>query len=534
MSAKVIPMRPLPHHRPTLTLEETVYKQKRAEQRRLIAIEKIMADRPVLRVPERLVVAENLWRLLSKLEDRDPPIKKKDVLHASGQGHEYESTKRLPRFAINPALSDEDKRKRSESLTKKILPYVNIVRNAAIMAGEAEGEFVLELIQNTSYVVTDSEIQIDSDLDCWDDLVLAITTAVEDISRRYNLNVFFDRVRSFHANASFVSETGKGDAYRSIFDSKLPLVCRDADLPPRPSYYLGDARAHPNVPCLIKLQLFDNDPIHDRGNEAAIRDQLVAAGLEHVTLNGSAVPVFEVWLDLLPSAPNRRIRPVLRVRSRTYIYADESFEYSSGLYSYEKCIKGDVLGFIDGPVEPGRNRVYDYEIDEPAFLCAAFDGNTSTLLSLYKCAEFPSELDNSYEISEHLRISEDNVLLVSLNEEGKEFLLKSLIKPLDRYPNGEFPSAYYCHDSECASQSTKSEIGDKSELSVFGNKTMLAALERSLLDAPDDCRLDRVLEKSTARLVQKLDETIEAVRLRRQQKLGELMHEHGRKNEDTS
>jgi hypothetical protein len=84
--------------------------------------------RPLIqRDSERVKIATNLWRILDELENGSRSISKRQVLHAAGQGKGTDSTKRLPYFAINPELSEEEIKKRVKRLTKKIAIYLNII-----------------------------------------------------------------------------------------------------------------------------------------------------------------------------------------------------------------------------------------------------------------------------------------------------------------------------------------------------------------------------------------------------------------------
>ncbi|WP_210250181.1 hypothetical protein, partial [Microvirga aerophila] len=160
--------------------------RQRFEERQLEAIRQRIERKPLVkRQSERRLVANNLWRILQDLEASQPPIKKKDVLQAAGQGGEHDSTKRLPRFAINPDLPSADQDERAEAATQDIRKYLQIARAAARLAGQSgEDAFLRQLVSGTSFATGISEGTAPEDPDedliqrTWDDLEIALETAL--------------------------------------------------------------------------------------------------------------------------------------------------------------------------------------------------------------------------------------------------------------------------------------------------------------------------------------------------------------------
>ncbi|MBD9453522.1 hypothetical protein IB244_18430 [Rhizobium sp. RHZ02] len=111
--------------------------RQRFQERQLEAIRQRIERAPLMKKrSERLQVANNMWRIMKELEKAVPPIRKRDVLHAAGQGSELDSTKRLPRFAIDPDLPAAEQEDCAEAATQAIGKYVEIARAAARLSGE--------------------------------------------------------------------------------------------------------------------------------------------------------------------------------------------------------------------------------------------------------------------------------------------------------------------------------------------------------------------------------------------------------------
>src|SRR4051812_13616802 len=156
--SKVVPFPTLPHVS-TDQEERSSEAGRLAAQRRELArrARETMESRPNLRrADERAVVARNLWDILSRVE-RERGITKAAVLQAARQGSEGDSTKRLPRFALRPGLTDEERQRRTLKLTKGVKKYARIVAAAARLGRLSEDECLLDLLAGTSYGPNDDD-----------------------------------------------------------------------------------------------------------------------------------------------------------------------------------------------------------------------------------------------------------------------------------------------------------------------------------------------------------------------------------------
>ena len=140
---------------------------------------------------ERLHVANNLYKILTDLENGAPPVLKRDVLFAAQQGSGAESTKRLPYFAVNPELSKEEQDKRASKLTQHIHPYVRIVQAAADLSGGNEKLLIERLIEGTDYSSSPRAENVqDLALEGWAGIEDALREISKEITRHHNLQLF--------------------------------------------------------------------------------------------------------------------------------------------------------------------------------------------------------------------------------------------------------------------------------------------------------------------------------------------------------
>ena len=99
--------------------------QRAAANQRDLRRERASALRPKLETgqmmlrPDQLAVAENLWRVLERVEAGG--TKKASVLREAGIGSFGDSTKHLGHYAVNPAWPEE--RKNKARLNKKVKTY---------------------------------------------------------------------------------------------------------------------------------------------------------------------------------------------------------------------------------------------------------------------------------------------------------------------------------------------------------------------------------------------------------------------------
>ena len=98
---------------------------------------------------DQVRVAENMWRILEEAERRG--VSKAKVLQAAGVGSEGDSTKRLPRFAINPDFDSGTKEKRAVQLTQTAQKYLRIAEKAGEMVESESDAYVAMLFNGTRF-----------------------------------------------------------------------------------------------------------------------------------------------------------------------------------------------------------------------------------------------------------------------------------------------------------------------------------------------------------------------------------------------
>ena len=93
-------------------------------------------------------MAERLWNILADIEKKHG-IRKAEILQHAGFGQDFESTKRLPGYAINPALPNLDKMKRAKKLVQKISNYMKLCLAAEEKANLEKNSLVSDLLEGT-------------------------------------------------------------------------------------------------------------------------------------------------------------------------------------------------------------------------------------------------------------------------------------------------------------------------------------------------------------------------------------------------
>ena len=167
----------------------------RASTRVRSIIEAKFDTRPLVQSKqERIRLAHNLWQILT---DVRPLVSTKDVLHAVGQGHGADLTKRLPYFALDPNLPELVRDKRAEKLAKHIRAYAKIASQAAQSISKDELTLIQQLVDGTWYspLKEDTDaVQVDINVEGWINVETAIKEAASRISSKYNLPLFFKSV----------------------------------------------------------------------------------------------------------------------------------------------------------------------------------------------------------------------------------------------------------------------------------------------------------------------------------------------------
>ena len=142
---------------------------------------------------ERRSVARNLWEILDRLEKAPKPIRKVDVLIATGKAQEGDSTKHLERYALRPGLSEADEAKRSKRLVQAVRVYVEIARKAAELAGSDPDTAELEVLQGSRYLSDlPPERPDDPDARAANVIAEALRRMTDRLSQRFNLPQYFE------------------------------------------------------------------------------------------------------------------------------------------------------------------------------------------------------------------------------------------------------------------------------------------------------------------------------------------------------
>jgi hypothetical protein len=467
-----------------------------------ITILKKMKDSPMMRKPsERLPVANNLWEILTDLENSATSVSKKEVLHAADQGSGADSTKRLPYFAVNPELSKEEQDKRASKLTQHILRYVKIVEAAARLGGGNEKVLIERLVEGTSYSSSpgDPENVEDLTLEGWIAIEDALREVSKEITRKHDLQRFFSRVRELgigvDSEDNFIQPAGRCEIYAAFEKQALPALTRTDDLPPRPSVYLGEVSAG-NLPCNVRLEPYDGD------GEARdeLFDRLEDSGLKIVNFKAIASPVLKCWLELVPLRKESIVTPVLRVASRTLIRAAQSFDRFVA-FGGASFTEGETIYTADGYYNDDGSLE-----DFGDLIPAAIDEHRNSYAYYELSANLDRDADDAYRKSLHAQIPFDHSLVGRLDDSARACLLNPTF-PADRK---------YC----AATAKKMSELGlgdaDTASLTLFPGGTMAASLHRSLFDAREPASLRWLLGERAGALAVKLTVAIDGLRARRQ------------------
>ena len=276
----------------------------------------------------RIKIATNLWWILEELERCSPNISRREVLYAAGQGSGTNSTKRLPYFAINPGLSDQVIKKKSNRLTKHISKYLAIVDAASDLVNKDKWVLRQRLIEGTSYspshpshIVPDAPSE-DLEIEGWDDIATAIQDIAQKVSNKHHLPRFFERVRALgiEYNGGLRQRVHYSTKQCDLQNTPMPALIRDEDLPPGPIVYLGEIRVCDDIPCTMRLK-----PGYSGGEKERELKSSVEAVVRDVSVKGAATPVLHAHIGLLPLGRRNVVAPALLLRPETYVRSAEEF-----------------------------------------------------------------------------------------------------------------------------------------------------------------------------------------------------------------
>lgn len=313
-------------------------RNERLRAQRLQAVKDAIAAKPrIERVSDRLTIGRNLWAILDTLERGEPSVSKATVLLAARQGRPEESTKRLPRFAIRPGLSEEDEKRRAEKLTKKIAPYRRIIGAAARLTGRDEDGLLLELFQGTSYETAPEAIgDDDPDLEVAERIATGLRHGIDTMVQQYDLAGYFrkaDRGRLvFRDGCPVAHEDG------TLADVRLPFVLTsrlETALSRCPSVYLGSVRLGEAAQATVVVTV---PYIPGAGGPEEQPEDFDGT----LKIAGEAFATLDVSLGIGPFGPADSPRAFLLVQAVTRIRCAETVWVEDAEEAL--CIPGHCLG----------------------------------------------------------------------------------------------------------------------------------------------------------------------------------------------
>jgi hypothetical protein len=219
--------------------EQGIFRRERYDQWRIRAIKKKIEDKRPMGFKDRITVAENLWRILGRLEKSQTPVRRTTVAQEVWKGDKVDSTKRFYRFVINPKLSEEEKQIRGKNLTQKIALYKRIAQAAAALGGLDVDEITADLVERSNYdVMRRDQSNTDNVItEAWEDIELAITKIARSISTKYGLEKVFKRIIDYGIVQNVLDRLTSSKQrhrafYRGLQATTLPALIPTDDLPP--------------------------------------------------------------------------------------------------------------------------------------------------------------------------------------------------------------------------------------------------------------------------------------------------------------
>jgi hypothetical protein len=455
--------------------------------------------------PERMRLAHNLWQILSDV--RQLGVSTKDVLHAAGQGHGTDSTKRLCYCALNPNLPHSIQEKRADKLAKHVKAYAKIAIEAA--QGENPLSLIQRLVDGTFYALLGEEPDdIDTDIkgQVLSDVETAIQTAGARITSKYNLQRFFTLVDHLGIKMNYWG-SGRWDAEKI----SPPALIDNDRLPPCPSVHLGDVLVCDDIRCT--LSLFTYEP-KEKDEDRTLYERVLDTGHLNESFEGVATPVLRASLELLPVGRQNAVTPILHLEPWTYIALAEDFTGFAALGG-SNWRAHEIVDRFPGPVEKFAEGGDGH--------LAAIDLGSEISVEVDIQVEFGSDVGAEYVNSLHSKSSFNGSWILRFDGSVRDLLNKEMFTPycVNQQTKHWFPNLDFNPEGiiRRKARSRSSQAGD---LIPFPDNMMAALLEHSLFHAPEEAGLDHLLDEKARILTQELDEKIERARARRHERLDEL------------
>ncbi len=164
---------------------------------------------------DRRRVAENLWKILADAKQQGWRIA--EILHEGGQGSTGDSTKRLPRYALDPSLPQEVKDNRADKLTQDPRRYLKIGEAAGRLLYGDDGYFLAELFGGTS-IAAPSPRRSDVDTsDIYTELADLIAETAAALVQKHDLRRVFRHIEEYRL--------WRGDTFRPYHRGKEGSLC---------------------------------------------------------------------------------------------------------------------------------------------------------------------------------------------------------------------------------------------------------------------------------------------------------------------
>ena len=140
---------------------------------------------------EQVIVAQNLWQILESAVERG--ISKARVLVEGGAGTEGDSTKRLERYALNPAWDAAKRELRAGRLTKTADIYLRIAEAAGKLARQDADAYTTALFNGTRFGSGADTIEPEN---LYDELARLLRTVSLGVARQNDLKNIFRTIEA--------------------------------------------------------------------------------------------------------------------------------------------------------------------------------------------------------------------------------------------------------------------------------------------------------------------------------------------------
>lgn len=308
---------------------------------------------PNLSPAERLRVAENMWAIFAEAERNG--FTKAQVLEAGGQGKKEESTKRLPRFAIDPGSPPDRKEVLQNQLTKKAMPYLRLAISAAKILHQAENYFVAKLFQGTHFTANVVDLIVTDEDEVSIELATVVRQICSGITRKYDLAKSFRLIESRSLCRYYGSlrqnVLGSWDIWKSFSDGTLVDGLQDDEhfwSLPYPNVLLGWSSLVKGLPFQLRQR------IPGSGNEPPqYHDMIKADGAPWIVEGRLDI---EVRLGILPVGAGGEPEAVFLTRLWTSCPMGGVRRNKEDLLAYVSDVPGATkdIGYPFEPLETSR------------------------------------------------------------------------------------------------------------------------------------------------------------------------------------